>query len=237
MSQSVPADWFLATARTNARVAWVLTGFLVLTAGLHVFFGSVLVAATAAVASIVAVVPPAVHRDWRRTVPWPMLLLTTLALFVGLGSSFLGDFVFSLAIAALAVLVVVALQLTTTVRMTPNFVVGFVVIATLGTAGLWTLGAAASARYLGTPFVEDNAQLMIVFTATLAASVVSAVAFRWYAYRQLGATRRRDETEADVDAAATQLHDVDGATTARDGVDGATTARDDDDSEPTEVTQ
>ncbi|WP_255151111.1 hypothetical protein [Halorarius halobius] len=194
MEQSLPEEWFIKDARVNAAIAWLLTGLLAATAVVYFLLGSLVVVAIAAVATTVAVVPAVVHRSWTRTVPWPMLLLAVVALLAGaFGPSFLGDVVFALAVAALAILVVVTLQLTTTVRMTPNFAIGFVVIATLATAGLWALGSAASARYLGTEFVETNDQLMLVFTAALAASVVSALLFRWYFARRLEANLEREE--------------------------------------------
>jgi hypothetical protein len=175
MSQSLPHEWFVAESRQNAILAWVLTALLGVTAILHFLFGSLVVMAVAGVAAAVAIVP------------WPMLLLAGVALLPGLGPSFVGDFVFASAIAALAILVVVVLQMTTDVRMTPNFAIGFVVVATMGTASLWALGSAASARWLGTSFLGTNDQLMIVFTAALLASLVSALVFRWYFRRQLEA--------------------------------------------------
>lgn len=187
MSQTLPEEWFIKNASVNAVLAWVLTALLGVTAALHFLFGSLVVVGIAATATVVAVVPAVVLRSWRRTVPWPLLALAVLALLVGFGPSFLGD-----TIVALAMLVVVTLQLTTPVRMTPDFAIGFVVIATLGTAGLWALGSAASARYLGTSFVETNEQLMIVFTATLLASLVAGVVFRWYFRRQLAANLASD---------------------------------------------
>lgn len=195
MSQSLPEEWFIKDARLNAGIAWVLTGALVLTALVNFFAGLFVSMAIAAVAAGVAIVPALVHQSWTRTVPWPMLLLASLPLLVGaLTPSFFGDMLFALGIAALAILVVVALQMTTTVRMTPNFAIGFVVIATLATAGFWALGSAASARYLGTAFVETNDQLMIIFTAAFLSSLVSAILFRWYFGRQLetNVDRQRD---------------------------------------------
>jgi hypothetical protein len=197
MSGSLPAEWFVRDERVNAAVAWLLTAFLATTAILHALSGLLVVASVAAVATAVAVVPAAVRGSWTRTVPWPMLLLAALGLGATFGASFLGDVVFALSTAALAILLVVALQMTTAVRMTPNFAVGFVVVSTLGTAGLWALGSAASARYLGTPFVETNDELMLVFTAALLASLVAALAFRWYFRRQLRANVA-PETDGEV---------------------------------------
>lgn len=188
MSQALPEEWFIKDARLNAVIAWVLTGVLVLVAVANFLAGLFVTMAIATVAAAVALTPAVVRRSWTRTIPWPLLLLASLPLAIGaFGPSFLGDMLFAFGIAALALLVVVALQMTTTVRMTPNFAIGFVVIATLATAGFWALGSAASARYLGTAFVETNDQLMVIFTAALLASVVSALVFRWYFGRRLEA--------------------------------------------------
>ena len=187
MSQSLPQEWFVGESRFNAVVAWILTAALGVTAVLHFLFGSLVVMGVAGLATLVAIVPMVVLGSWRRTVPWPMLLLAVLGLLAGFGTSLVGDVVFAAAIAALAILLVVVLQLTTPVRMTPGFAIGFVVIATMATASLWALGSAASARWLGTAFVETNDQLMLVFTGALLASLLSALAFRWYFRRQLAA--------------------------------------------------
>lgn len=187
-SQSLPEEWFVKDARLNAAIAWVLTAVVGLTAVANFFAGLFVPMAVATVAVAVAVVPAVVKQSWTRTVPWPMLLLASLPLLVSAFSpSFLGDTVFALGIAALAILVVSALQMTTTVRMTPNFAIGFVVLATLATAGFWALGSAASARYLGTNFIETNDELMLIFTSSLVASLFSALLFRWYFGRQLKA--------------------------------------------------
>lgn len=195
-SQSLPEEWFVKDARLNAAIAWVMTALIGLAAVVSFFAGLFVPMAVAAVAVAVAIVPAAVKRSWTRTVPWPMLLLASLPLLVGaLSPSFLGDTIFALGIAALAILVVVALQMTTTVRMTPNFAIGFVVLATLATAGFWALGSAASARYLGTNFIETNDELMIIFTSALIASLFSALIFRWYFRRQLKANLEADPVE------------------------------------------
>jgi hypothetical protein len=196
MNQSLSHDWFLGGSRQNAVLAWVLTALLGVTAVLHFLFGSLVVMVVAGVAVAVAIVPTVVLGSWRRTVPWPMLALAALGLLVGFGQSLVGDFVFASAIAALAILVVVVLQMTTDVRMTPNFAIGFVVVATMGTASFWALGSAVSARWLGTAFIETNDQLMVVFTGAFLASLVAALAFRWYFRRQLAANAVGEEVVA-----------------------------------------
>jgi hypothetical protein len=201
MSQALPEEWFVTDDRVNATVAWILTA-VVATVGVSSFLeGAFVVAAFAAVTVGVVVVPAAIHRSWTRTVPWLMVLLASPPLVVATyGRQLVGDAIVALSIGVLAVLVVVALQMVTTVRMTPNFALGFVMVVTMGTAGLWALGSAASARYLGTAFVETNEELMLVFSVVLLTSVVSAVAFRWYFRRQLKANRGGEST-AEVETA------------------------------------
>lgn len=181
MRQGLPEEWFIKDARLNAAIAWVLTALFVVVAVVSFFAGLFVDMAIAAVAAAVALAPALVYKSWTKTVSWPMLLLASLPLVLkAFGPSFVADTVIALGIAALALLVVVVLQMTTAVRMTPNFAIGFVVIATLATAGFWALGSAASARYLGTMFIQTNDELMIIFTSALVASLVSALVFRWY---------------------------------------------------------
>lgn len=192
MSGQLPEEWFVRDARRNATIAWLLVGVLVFVA-IRAFLDVLLVRmALAAVAAFVAIAPALTGRSWTRTVPWPLLVLCAVPLATGaLEPSFFADFVTSLSIAALGMLVVVALQLTSSVRMTPNFAVFFVVLATMATAGFWAVGSAVSARYLGTAFVGTNDDLMLVFTAATLAGLVAGALFRVYFRRRLRANLER----------------------------------------------
>lgn len=188
MSQQLPEEWFIKDQRINAGIAWVLTAVVVGTALLSFLSGFLVTTIVALFAAFVAVVPAATSRDWRRTVSWPLLLLASVSLALwGSGSSFFGDIIIGLSVAVLAMLVVVVLGMVTTVRMTPNFALFFVFLATAATAGFWAVGSAASAAYLGTSFVETNDELMIIFTSAAIAGLVGSLAFRWYFGRKLRA--------------------------------------------------
>ncbi|WP_210424051.1 hypothetical protein [Halorussus ruber] len=192
MSQQLPEEWFIADSRVNAAIAWFFVGVLVAVA-ITAFLEFLLVRmALAVVAAFVAVAPALASESWTRTAPWPLLLVCTIPLSVGaLGLSFFADFVTGLSIAALGMLAVVALQTTSSVRTTPNFAVFFVVLTTMATAGFWAVGSAASARYLGTEFVETNDDLMMIFTAATLAGFVAGGLFRAYFRRRLRANRDR----------------------------------------------
>ncbi|MFD1514987.1 hypothetical protein [Halomarina rubra] len=187
--QQLPEEWFVRNRRVNAVVAWLFTVLLVVGAVGYLLDGLLVDTTLALAAAAVALVPPVVYRSWRRTVPWALLLVATVPIGVGAyGPSFLDDVASGIGIATLALLAISALQLTTDLRMTPTVAVGFVVVTTLAFTGFWALGSAASARYLGTPFVADNTALMVVFTAALLGSLVAGGVFRWYFRRRLRET-------------------------------------------------
>ncbi|KAB1190789.1 hypothetical protein GJR99_16895 [Haloferax sp. MBLA0078] len=184
----------------NAVISWAITAVLAILAVLGFLAGLLVVMAIAAVAALVAITPATVSRSWTRTVSWPLLLLASLPLVLGVGRpAFFTDIVVGLSIATLSMLVVVALQMTTTVRMTPRFAIFFVALATMAFAGFWAVGSALSAQYLGTAFVETNDQLMIIFTSAAIAGVLGGLLFRWYFRRQLKANL---EIQPDVEVAA-----------------------------------
>jgi hypothetical protein len=186
MSQQLPEEWLIADARTNATLAWLFTALLAIAALGNALAGEFVTMVAALVAVIVAVVPAWVGRSWQRTIPWPLLALPLIPFVLSaLGLTFLADFVQGVTVATLALLVVIALQMTTTVRMTPGFAVWFSVIATLGTAGIWAFGSWLSAEYLGTVFFETNTELMLFFLTTFVAGLVAAGVFVWYFRRRL----------------------------------------------------
>ncbi|WP_227379593.1 hypothetical protein [Haladaptatus halobius] len=186
MSQSLPEEWFIKDTRVNAMIAWVLA--VVFVAIAVVSFLNILFVETAmaAIAAFVAISPAIVYRSWTRTVPWPLLLVASIPLFVATARPmFFDEIVTGISVATLAMLVVVTLELTTAVRMTPQFAIIFTVIVTLATAGFWAVGSAASATYLGTTFLKTNTELMTIFTATLIAGIIAGVLFWLYFQRRL----------------------------------------------------
>lgn len=190
MSRRLPEEWFIEDTRTNAAIAWLFVAGIA-AAGLGNFLAGELVTAVGAgVAVGVAVVPAGVERSWQYTIPWPLLALSVLPFALNAaGLALAAKFVGGIAVATLALLVVVALQLTTSVRMTPGFAVWFAVVTTLGIAGIWAFGSWLSATYLGTRFFETNRELMDFFLTTVVAGLVAAGVFVWYFRRRLDADR------------------------------------------------
>lgn len=186
MNQKLPEEWFTKDTHINAGIAWLIVGLLGLALVGNFLTGQFVTAAFAGAAVVVAIIPPYVRQSWKHTVPWPLLLIASLPFLMSTAPlTFEDEFLSAIGLAMLAMLLVVSLQMTTAVRMTPNFALFFVLISTLGITGFWAVGSAASAVYLQTSFVETNSQLMYVFIAATLAGIVAAVIFRWYFRRQL----------------------------------------------------
>ncbi|WP_254527958.1 hypothetical protein [Natrinema gelatinilyticum] len=183
MSREFDQEWFVVDTRTNAVVTWAVTGMLASTVITSLFTGFLGGVAFAAVATAVALVPPLVARSWTHTLPWPLLVIASLPLVIfPLRPTFFGQFFVGIGIGTLAMLVVSALQLTTSLRMTPAFAVVFVCIVTLAVAGFWAVGSAFSLEYLGGTFVSTNDELMLIFTVALLAGLFSGLVF-WLYFR------------------------------------------------------
>jgi hypothetical protein len=189
MAESLPEEWFLSDARTNAVLAWAVTALLGLTALAAAVAVRPVSAVLAATGVVLVAVPAVLARSWTRTIPWPMVLLAALPLFANTAAAgFLGLVVSGVGVAALGMLLVVVLGMVTAVRMTPWFAVVFVVLVTLAFVGWWAVLSLLFASAFGTPFLETNTQLMYVFTAALLGGVAGGGLFWLYFRRQL---RRR----------------------------------------------
>jgi len=186
---SLPEEWFITEGPVNAVIAWFVTALLVAVAVDNLLAVRLVDVVLAGVAVAVAIVPALHTRRWKTTIPWPLLLFASVPLVLGAARpSFFDLFVTGIGLAALGMLAVVALELTTSVSMTPGFAIVFVVLATLAFAGVWAVGSAAAAVLVGTSFVRTNAELMRIFTAALLGGLVGGLVFRWYFHRQRART-------------------------------------------------
>lgn len=179
------------SSRTNALIAWLLVGVLVL-----VFLESVLdfdhlwIALVGATGAIV-LAPPIAYRDWRVMLPWELLVLALLPILVrGLFGGGVGTFASYLSIAALALVVTVELHMFTSVRVTHWFAVVLVVLATLATVAVWTIVRWYFDQWFGTSYLSTNEALMTEWLYVALAGLVAGVVFDSYFRRRDRVLRR-----------------------------------------------
>ncbi|WP_380677221.1 hypothetical protein [Salinigranum sp. GCM10025319] len=207
MSKSGGLRDVVESRRSNAVIAWFLVAFLVVAAGVNVFEGSVVWAGFVAVLAVLAVIPAVRHGDLLRMLPWEVLLLASLPV---VGRTFvvgqrIGGFTLTgrvttyLAVAAVALVIAVELDVFTSVRMNKAFALLFVVVATTAAAGVWAVVQWAADLYLGTSLLLDGrpesvieTELMWDFVAATVAGVLAGVLFEYYFRRRRSRRARRE---------------------------------------------
>ena len=213
MNRTGRLDSLIGDERANAVAAWVLVAFVSLVAAESALEGDyVWVAFSAGVVAIV-VVPPVAFRNARAMLPWEVLMLVALPVF---GRAFAApglttDVATYLAVAALALVVAVELDVFTPVGMTNWFAVLFVVVTTMAAAGVWAVVQWASDLFLGTTLVlpaqppltdiqEEVAlnELMWDFVAATVAGLLAGVVFVLYFRRKADARIRLPEEVEEV---------------------------------------
>ncbi|QIB74946.1 hypothetical protein G3I44_12040 [Halogeometricum borinquense] len=185
--------------RINTALAWLLICFLAIAAVVQFLNGELQWAGFTVAVAAVAIVPAVALRDPTSMLPWEVLFVAALpiigrALIAGerlAGMTFTGRVTTYLAVAAVALIVAVELDVFTPVRMNHSFAVVFVVITTMAAAGVWAVVRWLSDILLGTAFLLDNRPsdiieeaLMWDFVAATVAGVFAGILFEYYFRRR-----------------------------------------------------
>lgn len=191
--------------RLNAALGWTFVGVLCLVGIAAAVNGRPLWAGVTAVLVVLAVLPAVAFRRLDAMLPWEVLALASMPSLGRLvvagrtagGVTLTGRITTYVAVAAVALILIVELDVFTPVRMSDSFAVLFVAVATVAAAGLW-----AEARWLadlvfGTSFLLDDrpehvveTALMWDFVAATIAGVLAGVLFELYFRRYADTTPR-----------------------------------------------
>jgi hypothetical protein len=191
--------------RINAVVGWLLVAFLLVLSVADLLEGRLLSAGFTVVVALLALIPAVVYRSHEAMLPWEVLLLASFPLLSRVlvtgqqldGITLTGRISTYLAVAAVALIVAVELDVFTPVRMNHSFAVFFVVIATMAAAGVWAVVQWLSDLYLGTSLILDGrpehvieTALMWDFVAATLAGLLAGLVFELYFRRRARTTRR-----------------------------------------------
>jgi hypothetical protein len=162
---------------------------------------------------VVALVPPIARRSPLAMLPWEVVSLAALPIFaralvagerVG-GMTFSGRVTTYVAVAAVALLIAVELDVFTPVKMSHRFAIVFVVVTTMAAAGIWAVVRWLSDVLVGTRFLYDGRPeavieeaLMWDFVAATAAGVFAGILFEYYFRRRARLARRIPEGDPGV---------------------------------------
>ena len=204
MARSGELAAVMNNTRLNAALAWLLILAVALVGVESVTDADWVWVTIAATVVFLSVLPPVAFRSPLVMLPWEVLALAVLPLFVrGLFGGLIGTVAAYLGVAAVALVIAVDLDVFTPVRMTTWFAVIFVVVTTMATAGIWAVLRWLSDVFLGTtlvypspppvpPAVEEAAleALMWDFVGATVAGLLAGVVFARY-FRQLARGRTR----------------------------------------------
>jgi len=187
------------SGRTNATIAWLLVGLLGLVVVESVLDVDRLWILFTTLTAGIVLIPPMAYRDWRMMLPWELLSLALLPIWVrALFGGELGTFGYYLSVAGLALIVTVELHMFTSVRLTHWFAVLLVVLTTLASVAAWSVVRWNLDQQFGTRFLREsgmtqeaaNAALMGEFMWVTLAGLVAGVLFDAY-FRGRGRQLRR----------------------------------------------
>ncbi|MWG36046.1 hypothetical protein [Halomarina oriensis] len=188
----------LRDAGTNAALAWLLVAGAVVVSMANLALGQQLWALFAFGVALVGAFPALARRSPRAMPPWEVLGLAAMPLLGrSVGNGVVADVTTYLAVAAVALLVAVELDVFTAVEMNYRFAVLFVVVTTMAAAGVWAVVRWVADIYLGTGFVVDERTLMLEFVASTVAGVGAGVVFELY-FRRVARGRERLDLEVDL---------------------------------------
>lgn len=192
--------------RTNAVLGWLVVGFVAVVAVIELLTDEVAWGLFMLAVVAISVVPAVVYRRAEAMLPWELLLLAAVPALVRAfavghtvgGLTLSGRVSTYVAVAAIALVVAVELDVFTSVRMNQPFAVFFVVVATTAAAGVWALVQWASDVFLGTQLLVNRPMpeaaieeaLMWDFVAATVAGAVAGVVFVAYFRRYYPAAER-----------------------------------------------
>lgn len=207
MPDGEPLEGIITRRRRNGALAWLLILFVGFVVAASAVTENWLWAGFAAAVAVLALLPAIAYRDHRVMLPWEVLALAALPL---IGRTFAtvpltSRFATYLAVAALALIIAVELQLFTPVLMTPSFAVLFVVVGTMATAGVWAVVRWGFDLLFGTGFLLDptlsehaiESGLMWEFVFSTAAGIAAGIIFEVY-FRRLARIDDRLPDEIEV---------------------------------------
>lgn len=172
-------DNLTTSERLNAIIGWILTGIMAVGAIKSALTNAFLWSGFSLLLVAVASVPALTNRNWAAMVPWPLLSVATVAV-IARAADVYPETAGYLAIAALALVIVVELDVFTPVELGRRFAVGFGVLTTMAIEALWIIAQFYSDQWLGTDFLSSQTELQEDIVIVTAVGFAVGGLFYWY---------------------------------------------------------
>lgn len=172
-------DALVTSERVNALIGWIMIGNVALGAAESVLSNSLLWSGFSLFLVAVASLPALATRDWTAIVPWPLLSVAAIAILARAAEIY-SETAGYLAIATLALLVVVELDVFTPVELGHRFAVVFGVLTTMAIEALWIIAQFYSDQWFGTEFLTSQTELQRDIVIVTVVGFAVGGLFYWY---------------------------------------------------------
>lgn len=129
--------------------------------------------------AFIASLPAIATQNWTALVPWPLLSVAAISAVARIAEIY-SEPTGYLAIATLAFVVVVELDVFTSVELGRRFAIGFGVLTTLAIEALWIIAQFYSDRWLGTDFLSTQTELQEDIVIVTAVGFTIGGLLYWY---------------------------------------------------------
>lgn len=160
--------------RVNAALGWAMTAVVALAGLGSALAGGYLWAGFALTVVVAASLPAVGTRSATAMVPWPLLFVAAVAVVIRAAGVF-PDPTGYLAVSAVALILVVELDVYTGVELSRRFAVAFATMTTLALQAFWIIAQYYSDRWLGTEFLVSQVELQWDIVAVTAVAVALGV--------------------------------------------------------------
>lgn len=166
-------------ARVNAIIGWVVAAGVVGVAAVSSVTDAPLGGALSLVLVAVVALPAVATHDWTAMVPWPLLAVAAIAVTFRTGGLF-PEAAGYVAIASLALVIVVELDVFTPIQLSRRFAIGFAVLMTLAVEAVWIIVQFFSDRWLGTGFLSTQIALQEDIVIVTVVGFAMGGLFYWF---------------------------------------------------------
>lgn len=164
-------------SRTNAWLGWVFVALIAIGAIVAFVLGTPVWSLFAVCTAVVISMSAVSLRDWTALPPWPLVALSSCATLAVLGGLH-REFAVFLTIVAVALVIVIQLQVFTAVELTGRFAIFFAVLVTMALEAVWIMAQSASDTFLGTRLIESQAQLQWQMVYVTAIALLVGILYR-----------------------------------------------------------
>jgi hypothetical protein len=181
-SAVVGLDVRLRGDRVTAILGWVVAGVVMAAAAVSVVTNDPIWGGFSLTFVALIAFPAIAAHDWTAMAPWPVLTVGALAVTARIAGVY-PEAAGYVAIATLALVIVVELDVFTSIHLSRRFAVSFAALTTLAIEAVWIIVQFFSDQWLGTGYLSTQTELQEDIVIVTVVGFIMGGLFYWYLAR------------------------------------------------------